>query len=187
MFKFRQKRNIWKLFYFHYYIYLLFFFFLGQPRVQSTRGSISVVYEFPLMLKYVGNICVFVCADRYLWKRDAFDFWFRFTFLCVCTTFFFFLFWLINLLIHSQVFRHDYLITHSRDSFYFMYYQNTLTNRTRFAFYKHWIMFVVFLGIFLHVSYLKVNNKHICLYAFLDQLIFDIICGAQKPQIPQIK
>lgn len=74
------------------YISPLFFFFLGQPRVQSTRGSISVVYEFPLMLKYVGNICVFACADRYLWKRDAFDFWFRFTFLCVCTTFFFFFF-----------------------------------------------------------------------------------------------
>lgn len=81
-------RNFWKTF--------CFFIFIGDGHeFTPLNTSNSVVYEFPLMIKYFGNfimyVCVWVCAQtctnvcmytvcacRYLWNRDAFDFWFRF-------------------------------------------------------------------------------------------------------------
>lgn len=88
----------------------VFYFHWRRPRVHSSRHQhqrrlwVSFDDQIFWQFHYVC-VCVsvwtdmyVVCACRYLWKRDAFDFWFRFglTFLCVCVLSWFFFFSLLS-------------------------------------------------------------------------------------------
>lgn len=73
-----------------------FYFHWRRPRVHSSRHQHQrrlwvsfddqIFWRFHYVCVSVWTDMYVVCACRYLWKRDAFDFWFRFglTFLCVC-------------------------------------------------------------------------------------------------------